>query len=435
MFYDRYNGRVLDLGEYTFPLGIVNWVTYRVPGPRAYFFEHRGPHGWRATVPTAWIYSSNELRGGQWIGRVPSEPNPGQVPPSRPPLTTEQTRSYNLSLRHRPATKNAKKKWETAVTAPRVSEAPLREMVPGTGPLMVIVLEGVFAGLSSRQIWNSLEVDEMRQQHLGPRLVTYLNLQVFFEFSSAATARSAWLFLNNRAQLSNARIENLTPTQFAELNFLVNDIWDDEQEDEVTDYATRNLPPAVGTSSQAATWGLPIARATVPDAMPMIEGTQTPRVPNSTWTRSRSPFRPPRSHSPFRRDDRRNCSPAHEKGLLVLSRQGVGRRQDTAATTWDGLMTLVEPGVLRGTLRVLHAVVIGRGQDLTHAQGRRLAQIPRIAINVQDQALQDVVRSRRIAGPYGRAREPEVLWERALSRCQSSPPISQRNQRRWEREL
>ncbi|KAJ7050872.1 hypothetical protein C8F01DRAFT_1092038 [Mycena amicta] len=224
LFANRYNGRILDIGEYAFSPGVVDPATFGVPGPRTYFFEWYGLHEWRATIPTTWMYQSNELREGQWVGRVPSQPSPGQLPLLSPAMTEDQNRSYNLQLRRKPVTKKGKGKLLQMRPPLHASSAGIgpSDAPAGTGAPELITLENVFVGMSAREVWNSAELTEMRRRQHGPRSITRLQ----------------------------SRMDSLRPLDFTEVSMFAYDVWDYNREDIAMDYSVEI--PLVGTSSQAA---------------------------------------------------------------------------------------------------------------------------------------------------------------------------------------
>ncbi|KAJ7071607.1 hypothetical protein C8F01DRAFT_1077654 [Mycena amicta] len=268
LFVDRYNGRILDVGEYAFPLGVVDPATYGVPGPRTYFFEWHGLHGWRSTVPTTWMYQSNQLREGQWVGRVPSQPSPGQLPLSSPAMTEDQSRSYNLQLRRKPVTKKGKEKLfqrRTPSQAPVARTSQIDAPV-GVGPPELISLENAFVGMSARDVWNSAEVTEMRRRQHGPRSITRLQSRLIFQFRSQEEERQSWLYFGRLRQLNDSRMDSMTPSDFAEVSMLAYDVWDYDREDAVMDYSEEI--PLVGTSSQAIKSSSSSRRTAVPAVQP-----------------------------------------------------------------------------------------------------------------------------------------------------------------------
>ncbi|KAJ7053087.1 hypothetical protein C8F01DRAFT_1090157 [Mycena amicta] len=285
LFVDRYNGRILDVGEYTFPLGVVDPATYGVPGPRTYFFEWHGLHDWRATVPTTWMYQSNELREGQWVGRVPSQPSPGQLPLISPAMTEDHSRSYNLQLRRKPVTKKSKEKLFQRRTPSQASVAGIGQIdAPvGTGPPELISLENAFVGMSARDVWNSAEVTEMRRRQHGPRSITRLQSRLIFQFRSQEEERQSWLYFGRLRQLNNSRMDSMRPSDFAE---------DYNREDAVMDYSAETL--LVGTSSQATESSSSSRQTAVPAVQPL--GQLPPPQPVSSTSavpqaRQQSPFR------------------------------------------------------------------------------------------------------------------------------------------------
>ncbi|KAJ7055533.1 hypothetical protein C8F01DRAFT_1319330, partial [Mycena amicta] len=284
LFVDRFNGRILDVGEYLFPPGIVDSATFGVPGPRTYFFEWHGLHGWRATVPTTWMYRANELSEGQWVGRVPSQPNPGQLPLLSPAITSDQQRSYNLQLRRIPARKKAKGKLPQSSVASHVSavDASRNDFPSSTGLPELIALDNAFVGLSARDVWNSNEVAEMRRRQCGPRSITRLQSRVIFQFRSQDEERQAWLYFGRLRQLDDARMDVVTPADFAEVALFASDIWDYDREDAAMDYSVEL--PLVGTSSRTVEASSTSRRTAVPAVQyreqrpltPPIASTSTP---------------------------------------------------------------------------------------------------------------------------------------------------------------
>ncbi|KAJ7070182.1 hypothetical protein C8F01DRAFT_1227190, partial [Mycena amicta] len=278
LFVDRYNGRILDVGEYVFPPGVVDPATFGLPGPRTYFFEWHGLHGWRATVPTTWMYRSNELCEGQWVGRVPSQPNPGQLPLLSPAMTENQRRSYNLQLHHKPATKKGKEKLRQkrpALHAP-ASKTNLNDNPSITSLLDLIALDNVFVGMPARDVWNSTEVVEMRRRQHGPRSITRLQSRLIFQFRSQEEERQAWLYFGWLRQLNDARMDTVRPSDFAEVSMFAHDIWDYDREDAAMDYSAELL--LVGTSSQAVGASSNSLRIAVPTVQLREQPSPTPPI-------------------------------------------------------------------------------------------------------------------------------------------------------------